>query len=481
MAAFLLRVEGVNLSSFVEDTQDLSTIRGGSLMLLDSVDFVGDCLKSEVDRKGGSSVECLSRGASTGLFRFELPRDRADTGAEVRAAVERALLADATLKHATFVVDVIEETPGEFRRDSEHLIALNRFRQMRAPSLALPRCEAGAAGPCRIDKVRPAAGTITKGAASLPASASVRLRRGHGILEKQRFYARRAAAPPEVCFVTDFEELTHDSQGPRGNLHHKMAVLYADGNDFSKKQTRMCLDAATQKHWDAEVRGKREALLAQLLALARREHRRWTYRGDFQLETLLWGGDDLMWVVPAWQGWAVASLFFAGASGWAVAGEPLTHAAGLVFCHHNAPIHRITRLARALAGLAKEKDRTRNLLAYQVLESFDDLGLEQDMTRLLRKRYAAGGSLSDLIVDAERLDGVVKPMVALRERLPRSRLVSLVLALQRGSPAAHEHETRLLAALDSQTTNHLGELKACFGEPPALWFHMVELWDYVAA
>jgi hypothetical protein len=33
MRAYLLRVEGVNMDSFVFDTQDLRTIRGGSLLL----------------------------------------------------------------------------------------------------------------------------------------------------------------------------------------------------------------------------------------------------------------------------------------------------------------------------------------------------------------------------------------------------------------------------------------------------------------
>ena len=36
MNSFLLRMEGVNLSNFVFDTQDLSTIRGGGLLLLDA-------------------------------------------------------------------------------------------------------------------------------------------------------------------------------------------------------------------------------------------------------------------------------------------------------------------------------------------------------------------------------------------------------------------------------------------------------------
>ena len=47
---YYLRVEGVNLAHFVYDTQDLSTVRGGSLLLLRAVD--------EVCTAGADSPSC---------------------------------------------------------------------------------------------------------------------------------------------------------------------------------------------------------------------------------------------------------------------------------------------------------------------------------------------------------------------------------------------------------------------------------------
>jgi hypothetical protein len=43
-----LRIEGMNMSTFVEDTQDLSTIRGGSLLLLHAIERVEKRLEKEL-------------------------------------------------------------------------------------------------------------------------------------------------------------------------------------------------------------------------------------------------------------------------------------------------------------------------------------------------------------------------------------------------------------------------------------------------
>src|SRR5439155_23707913 len=121
---------------------------------------------------------------------------------------------------------------------------------------------------------------------------------------------------------------------------------------------------------------RRQALTALLHSMhTPQEKDLWTSpRGYYRLETLLWGGDELIWVVPAWQGWKILSLFYRQSTNWNFAAQPLTHAAGMVFCHHNAPIHSITALAKTLAEVAKEKSRDQNLFAYLVLESFDHVG-----------------------------------------------------------------------------------------------------------
>jgi hypothetical protein len=56
----------VNLSNFIYDTQDLSTIRGGGLLLLDVAEKVSKYLQEK-----GCKVQPAVHGASTGLFEIE--------------------------------------------------------------------------------------------------------------------------------------------------------------------------------------------------------------------------------------------------------------------------------------------------------------------------------------------------------------------------------------------------------------------------
>ncbi len=59
MADFLIRMEGVNLSSVLDDTIQLSVIRGSSLLLRKAVIKVAEEFKLQV----------ISVGASIGLYR----------------------------------------------------------------------------------------------------------------------------------------------------------------------------------------------------------------------------------------------------------------------------------------------------------------------------------------------------------------------------------------------------------------------------
>ena len=49
--SFYLRVEAVNLSHFINDTNDLSTIRGGSLLLLEAMEKVEGIIKNNSPKK----------------------------------------------------------------------------------------------------------------------------------------------------------------------------------------------------------------------------------------------------------------------------------------------------------------------------------------------------------------------------------------------------------------------------------------------
>jgi hypothetical protein len=144
---YLLRIEGVNLDNFLFDTRDLSTIRGGSLMLLRSIEMVRRTLVNN-----GCSPIPLSMGASVGLFEI----DTSDVKA-ITEAIENELRKD-NCRHATFVVDAVRPS-GNFQEDIENLIAANHWRQMQALSLAVPaissRQDAVAPPACNRDGMRP--------------------------------------------------------------------------------------------------------------------------------------------------------------------------------------------------------------------------------------------------------------------------------------------------------------------------------------
>lgn len=477
MSEWLLRVEGVNLDNFVYDTQDLSTARGGGLLLLDAIGMVG--------KKFGDLLP-ISTGASSGLFSFQSAE-----GQSLRKEVDAFLRTDPLLRHATFVVDVAAASES-FNADVETLIAKNRWRQMLSPSLAVPRTEDTGKTVCPIDLVRPASEKTAQ-----PVSPSVLTRRDYGRKQKQKFYTselselavdgdgayseqvRSAIATRD--FAQHLEELTTDRH--RGNLNRKMAVIYVDGNSFGAIQSG--LERPELSAWDSTLKRYRRTLLAELLDTFPSDSGWHTEGADgkWRFETLLWGGDEHLWVVPAWKGWETLRFFYERSRHWQFEGTPLKHAAGLVFCHHNAPIQRVVALAKSLAEKAKDLDRTESLFAYQVLESFDYIAGDLDDYR--KTRVPAGESVEKLILRADDMSALDAPFHTLKTRFPRNKLHEIVLALTtKRSPDAHDVKPEDLIRETVDDTfpgdaSPLESVQRSFGGGTTAWAHIAELWDYI--
>ncbi len=309
-SSYLLRIEGVNLASFVFDTRDLSTTRGGSLMLLNAVRAAKLKLECLIGR---SNVRVLSQGASSGLFAIEIT-DPVTVAASVRDALRDGY------KYCTFVVDVVANS-GEFRRDIEALYAANRWRQMQASSLAVPRriTQGSMAKPaCALDGIRPAVRDNNHGAPNRGQdkesfiSDAVLARRNYGQNAKQRFYVRilgrvakretdlekkgKITSVALPSFAKDFETIATQNGNP---LDGKLAVFYADGNHFGKKQTEHCTDSERQIAFDEFLRFRRESFLTDfiLTEISNIEKREWRTTAleketevEIRFETLLWGG-----------------------------------------------------------------------------------------------------------------------------------------------------------------------------------------------
>ncbi|ETX00093.1 hypothetical protein [Candidatus Entotheonella palauensis] len=461
---YYLQIEGVNLANFVYDTNDLSTVRGGSFLLLDAAKIIGDIFKDV--------LKPISTGASLGLFQFQ-----AAEGDAVRDEVKRILSTHDQLKHATFAVDIQPDT-GDYRLDREALRARIRWQQMQQPALAIPAWNDVPTEYCEVDRLRPAL-TARPGPEKQPerVSTSVQKRSEYGRQYKQNFYQQETGRDhlADIEFAYDFKALTSTRMPAYRKLNHKMAVIYLDGNGFGKMRDKTCTNVDLQRQFDHDMTEYRKAALSALLDIMPQDAS-WLsdppYR--YRLETLMWGGDEILWVVPAWKGWQTLQLFYAQSQSWTWQGTPLRHAGGMVFCHHNAPIHRIKSLAVQLSDLAKETCREQNLFAYTVLESFDYIG--QGLTAALQERY---GATDMFVLNAEHMSTIETALPDLKQTFPRRKLHEIVLRLRHEREAAEHELNKVLCELDQTSLDAWYKLQNCFGDnTPALCYNIAELWDY---
>lgn len=203
MNNFYLRVEGVNLANFVYDTLDLSTTRGGGLLLLEAISGVENCLKKSPLIKS-ESLQSISTGASSGLFSFSAEnREKAE---ELRKEVVKFLTEDKQLRHATFVVDILPVSE-DFNQDKETLLAMNRWQQMQSPTVVFPSSRKTQLNDCcGIDYLRPAVRVIKVKDdedgkyKDKWVSESVYQRREHGRDQKKRtFYEQQTGGMVYLC------------------------------------------------------------------------------------------------------------------------------------------------------------------------------------------------------------------------------------------------------------------------------------------
>lgn len=453
-----MRVEAVNLDWFIYDTADLSTARGGS-QLLDELD---GRIRAKV-----AGLEAISTGASAVLYR--VTGDAKDS----RRAVRDVLSADAQLKHGTFVVDIYGGS-GDFAEARERLLALNRHRQMRAPSLAVPTL-GDERRVCELDGVRPAKHRSRKGPKELEVSDSVGVRREYGKEEKRALVRETAdeiglaIAPSE-----DFEDIAIDDDGKFGNLGNKMAVLFLDGNDFGAIQNEVCRTPKTQKAFDEALQARAKEVLRTVMKLASARPERWQRKGRLRLEVLMLAGDEIRLVAPAWCGWeALAAIFETLEKAAPVLGKKLSWKAGLVFCHHHAPIQRMLTLADSLAGYAKRSYSATpmgNVFCYRALESFDAPG--GAVPRMLPTSKS-----DEVVFGGQEMREIARVVEVVKKRFPRNKAHRIVELLSKGNAqeaeALIEKELGELAPVDAAAIKNRTVLKGSTG-----WLHFVDLADY---
>lgn len=353
---------------------------------------------------------------------------------------------------------------------------------------------------------------------------------------------RKALEEKEYGFTRDLNEIASSPKLDSGEpvyprLDGKIALFYADGNDFGPIQRDAIKSAQAnqqiekQRQFDKTIRTNRARLLATLLEemlkggnglfphmITRSPDNDGKKVEALRFETLLWGGDELLFVMPAWIGFEFVQLFFRETKKWEpVDGKQLSHSAGLLLCSAKTPIRIARELARMIADHIKEETKKtqegkRDGWDYMVLESID-YPTHRDYSRFLRERYGTITECRPLIIppEADWENNRDKLILPLLEQLPVRQLYQLGQLLTHHTPeecfAGKDNggsgwppdaekltllelrESRMLATCDNKDELISGTKTLCGlfrlevenqQQRAWLWLHLLELREYIA-
>ncbi|SDE65616.1 hypothetical protein SAMN05421720_109155 [Rhodospira trueperi] len=446
MGAWLCRVEGVNFNTTVFDTNDLSTVRGASLGLLHLDRAVTAALPEAQGVFSGAS-QCavvVDREGDEATVAREL-RETINAVLTDRTPVWMGMDKKAeTAPPFPALTTVIDVVPLE-NRDKETVAtaldlaeARNRTRQFRQWTLDplevstdgkdVGAFEHGRPGTVEVPlpegKGRPRVltgdedDTLTdpenEKATTKRLSFAVAAKRAYGRTARQDFYLDELGADGRALlgtgkdrlgFVDSLEDMPHADwtksplKAMPQSVRNKIAVVYADGNGFGRIREQVGVEA-----FSTELAALRKTLLktiitwfvghargAQYHDLFLLKHKRNGHdRSGLRLETLMWGGDELLFAMPAWLALPFAAGLHAATKDWAIGGQPLSHAVGITVAHHKTPIRQLTRLAHEAADGAKAaglKDHT--TVTVDVFESLAPPDAENGLDRARDRLFGA--------------------------------------------------------------------------------------------
>ena len=318
----------------------------------------------------------------------------------------------------------------------------------------------------------------------------------------------------------------------------KIAVLYADGNKFTQIRAALAAEGEgvvqAQKLFSSRLRTLQRdhllpALLRPLIAardaqaldeddpeLADRIERRRARaaltdecgEARLRLETLMWGGDEILIVAPAWLGLELARAFMDEVNNdrWAIGGHRQTFSAGLVIGSYKTPIRTLKQAARGLCDdVVKAAGAVHaNKMSVEVFESVEPPGdgIASHRARLLnapRSDVARQQFDARFVFDAPAFRAAHARIRALKEgngkrpAFPRSQLARLVREARRADAFAtlrREVDEMLSTYLSKagdgagleQDDLRLATGDALKGRPLSLDVFLIDhLWDFVSA
>jgi hypothetical protein len=474
MNSFLARIEGVNFGATLYDSDDLATIRGASYAYLKLPKLLARALAPagwEVD--DGSMVV----GASDVVFSV-----RAPDGTEA-AAIEQAIAdtirngpagaLDGLRPFLSFSWAAVAVGPV-YGEDVARLQVATRQRQLQQLTVDVPEPpEPNRQGrPCAVDRRRPAVAAISRGRR---VSASVAARNCYGRNARRDFYVHELGDASRERFevtenlqdLVNFDDYRRPAPSLPNALGNKMAVIYLDGNSFTKFRESKVYSAQRDYQEDAErlrqftefIRAGRRTLLRRMVdELLRAPHHRNAFydskkkEWQLRLETLLWGGDEALFVVPAWTAMALLPAIMAAlCEGPRWDGLRLTHAVGIVICNVKTPIAVARALAERVANEAKDTlkdekrhpdgtlersswplDRLEDVVSIHIAESVEPP--RDDIEAFRKRQYGIGKPHAFTLMGAAEVTKVLDLVREFQREghgLPRSQLYGLIRDLRR--------------------------------------------------
>lgn len=387
MAQSYFLIEAINIESNVFDTNQLSIIRGSSFLLKAAITHI---------KSNFPALKAISTGASSGLFK-KISDDTTDDA--LQQNIVNHLRNHEHYQLFTFIVEYCQA--DDLYQAKQQLLSQLRLSQMQSISLAPDIAKDSQNFPCELDgrryastnpKAKRKVQSSDDNERQLANSLYLRLKQGRKLRNNYYFDTLKEKYQQQIKqiglddyqFSQDLKTLATNENYPK--LNNKIAVIYLDGNSFSKKQ-RALINAAkdqeqAQTDFDDLIQNKRNDYLISLLQnmICNIDNRfpdaitGVDKAPIIRLETLLWGGDELTFVVPAWLGFELLQNFYHEVEIKPKGEKAFTHAAAIVFCRAKSPIRLMRQLATALAEHNKNHypdGREHNYWDYISLESID--------------------------------------------------------------------------------------------------------------
>ena len=244
MPKYYIHAEAFNLNHMVYDTNDISTIRGGSFILLDAIERLPESFPE---------LKSIATAASKGLFSYNHPENLAAQQKGMALQVLRKLHA-LTDGHATFLVAIEEDIPDDFLGVLDRLEANVRRQQWRMPTVVVPPFK-DTDQECYLDGWRPGVVryTVDPEVSGVKISEAADFRRKIGRKIKRQLFSKllRDEIYEDDLVVNDLNKLATDDQ--KGILNGKIALIQVDGNSFGRIRKKMCDTPTKRKDFDKAI------------------------------------------------------------------------------------------------------------------------------------------------------------------------------------------------------------------------------------